>query len=55
MDLRPGIILTVTGILALVVTLMGRGQLPRRAGLITGTMLLVLGVLLLIYAIAFPK
>lgn len=55
MDMRPGIILTVTGILGLILTLIGRGNLPRRPGLIASTMLLVLGVLLLIYSIASPK
>ena len=58
MDMRlPGIILTVTGLLAIVVTLVRGANLgmSRRSGLITGTMLLVLGVLFLIYAIAFPK
>ncbi len=58
MDLRlPGIILTVTGILAIVVTLKRGANLgmSRRSGLNAGTVLLVLGVLLLIYAIAVPQ
>jgi hypothetical protein len=58
MNLRlPGIILTVTGILAIVITLT-RGPnlgLSRRTGLIAGIVLLVLGVLLLTYAIAVPQ
>jgi uncharacterized membrane protein HdeD (DUF308 family) len=58
MDLRlPGIILTVTGILAVVVSLT-RGPnlgMSRRTGVIAGIVLLVLGVLLLAYAIAVPK
>ncbi len=58
MDLRlPGIILTVTGILAIVITLT-RGPnlgLSRRTGFIAGIVLLVLGVLLLTYAIAVPQ
>lgn len=58
MGLRlPAIILTVTGILAIVVTLT-RGAnvgMSRRSGLLTGTILLVLGVLLLIYSIAVPQ
>ena len=58
MDLRlPGIILTVTGILAIVITLT-RGPnlgLSRRTGLIAGIVLLVLGVLLLTYEIAVPQ
>jgi hypothetical protein len=58
MDLRlPGIILTVTGILAIIITLT-RGPnlgLSRRTGLIAGIVLLVLGVLLLAYAIAVPQ
>ena len=57
MDLRlPGIILTVTGIVAIVVTLV-RGPnlgLSRRTGLVAGTVLLVAGVLLLAYWIASP-
>ena len=55
MELRPGIILTVTGIIALILTLMGAGNLPRRSGLITGSLLVVLGALLLIAALVFPK
>jgi hypothetical protein len=58
MDLRlPGIILTVTGILAIVITLT-RGPnlgMSRRTGLIAGIVLLVLGVPLLTYAIAVPQ
>lgn len=58
MDLRlPGIILTVTGILAIVVTLT-RGanfDISRRAGVIAGVVMLVLGVLLLSYATAVPQ
>jgi hypothetical protein len=53
----PGIILTVTGILAIVVTLT-RGPnlgMSRRTGLIAGVAVLVLGVLLLAYAIAVPQ
>jgi uncharacterized membrane protein len=58
MDVRlPGIILTVTGIVAIVVTLVRGANLgiSRRSGLIAGTMLLVVGVLLLTYAIAFTQ
>jgi hypothetical protein len=47
-----GIILTVTGVLAVVITLV-RGPnlgLSRRTGYITGGVLLVLGVALLIYS-----
>jgi hypothetical protein len=58
MDLRlPGIILTVTGILAIIITLT-RGPnlgMSRRSGLIAGIVLLVLGVPLLAYAIAVPQ
>ena len=58
MDLRlPGIILMVTGILAIVITLT-RGPnlgMSRRTGLIAGIVLLVLGVPLLTYAIAVPQ
>jgi hypothetical protein len=58
MDLRlPGIILTVTGILAIIITLT-RGPnlgMSRRTGLIAGIVLLVLGVPLLTYAIAVPQ
>ena len=58
MDLRlPGIILTVTGILAIIITLT-RGPnlgMSRRTGLIAGIVLLVLGGLLLTYAIAVPQ
>jgi hypothetical protein len=52
----PGIVLTVTGILAIVVSLT-RGPnlgISRRAGIITGIVLLVLGAGLLSYAIAVP-
>ena len=55
MDLRlPGIVLTVTGIIALVVTLTRGANLgiSRRAGVIAGIVMLVLGVLLLIYGSA---
>jgi hypothetical protein len=58
MDLRlPGIILTVTGIVAIVVTLVRGANLgiSRRSGLVAGTVLLVLGVLSLVYALAFPR
>jgi len=51
-ELRPGIILTVTGVLAVVVTLV-RGPnlgLSRRTGYVAGGVLLVLGVALLIYS-----
>ena len=52
MDLRlPGIVLTVTGAVAIVVTLT-RGPnlgLSRRTGLVTGVVLLVLGLALLVY------
>jgi thiamine transporter ThiT len=58
MDLRlPGIILTVTGILAIIITLT-RGPnlgMSRRTGLIAGIVLLLLGVALLTYAIAVPQ
>jgi thiamine transporter ThiT len=58
MDLRlPGIILTVTGILAIIITLT-RGPnlgMSRRTGLIAGIVLLVLGVPLLTYAVAVPQ
>ncbi len=58
MELRtPGIILTVTGIVAVVVTLT-RGPnlgLSRRMGLIAGTVLLVLGAALLLYALAIVR
>jgi uncharacterized membrane protein HdeD (DUF308 family) len=57
MDLRlPGVILTVTGILAIIITLT-RGPnlgLSRRSGLVAGIVLLVLGVLFLSYAAAVP-
>ncbi len=58
MDLRlPGIILTVTGVLAIIITLT-RGPnlgMSRRTGLIAGIVLLVLGVPFLTYAIAVPQ
>jgi len=58
MDLRlPGIILTVTGFVAIVVSLT-RGPnlgISRRTGVITGVVMLALGVLLLIYTIAIPQ
>jgi len=58
MDLRlPGIILAVTGILAIIITLT-RGPnlgMSRRTGLIAGTVLMVLGVALLTYATAVPQ
>jgi len=47
----PGIVLTVTGIIALIVSLT-RGPnlgLSRRTGVIIGAVLLVLGIVLLIY------
>ena len=55
MDLRlPGIILTVTGIIALVVTYVRGANLgiSKRAGLIAGAVMLAIGVLLLIYGTA---
>ena len=62
MDLRTGIILTVTGILALahyLLTTRGISNLPRhlppRAELIIAIVLIVLGVPLLIVAIARPR
>jgi len=58
MDLRlPGIVLTVTGFVAIVVSLT-RGPnlgISRRTGVITGIVMLVLGVALLIYTIAVPQ
>jgi len=58
MNLRlPGIVLTVTGFLAIVVSLT-RGPnlgISRRTGVITGIVMLVLGVALLIYTIAVPQ
>jgi hypothetical protein len=52
MDFRlPGIILTVTGILAIVISLT-RGpnlNISRRTGVIAGIVMLVLGVPLLVY------
>jgi hypothetical protein len=58
MGLRlPGIILAATGIIAIVVTLVRGANLgiSRRTGLIAGAVMLVIGVLLLIYAIAVPQ
>jgi uncharacterized membrane protein len=55
MDLRlPGIILTVTGIIAIVVTLTRGANLgiSRRTGVIAGIVMLALGVLLLVYGSA---
>lgn len=52
MDLTvPGIILTVMGLVALIVSLTKGPNLgiPRRTGVIIGAVLLVLGVVLLIY------
>jgi hypothetical protein len=58
MNLRlPGIVLTVTGLLAIVVSLT-RGPnlgISRRTGGITGIVMLALGVALLIYTIAVPQ
>jgi len=58
MDLRlPGIVLTVTGFVAIVVSLT-RGPnlgISRRTGVITGVVMLSLGVALLIYTIAVPQ
>jgi len=58
MDLRlPGIILMVTGIVALVVSLT-RGPnlgISRRAGVIAGIVLLALGVVLLVAAAVAPR
>jgi len=58
MDLRlPGIVLTVTGFVAIVVSLT-RGPnlgISRRTGVITGIVMLALGVALLIYTIAVPQ
>jgi hypothetical protein len=58
MNLRlPGIVLTVTGFLAIVVSLT-RGPnlgISRRTGVITGIVMLMLGVALLIYTIAVPQ
>ena len=51
MDLRPGTILTVTGIIALVVVLMPsrpNKTLSRRTGVIVAIALLVLGIPLLV-------
>ncbi len=53
MDPRlPGIILTVTGLIAIAVTTTRGANLgiSRRAGVIAGILMLVAGVLLLIYA-----
>ena len=58
MDLRlPGIILAVTGFVAIVVSLT-RGPnlgISRRAGIIIGIVLLALGAALLAYTIALPR
>jgi len=58
MNLRlPGIVLTVTGFLAIVVSIT-RGPnlgISRRTGVITGIVMLALGVWLLIYTIAVPQ
>jgi len=58
MDLRlPGIILAVTGFVAIVVSLT-RGPnlgISRRAGIIIGIVLLALGAALLAYTIALPQ
>ena len=58
MNLRlPGIVLTVTGFLAIVVSIT-RGPnlgISRRTGVITGIVMLALGVGLLIYTIAVPQ
>ena len=58
MNLRlPGIVLTVTGFLAIVISLT-RGPnlgISRRTGVITGIVMLALGVALLIYTIAVPQ
>ena len=58
MDLRlPGIVLIVAGLVAIVVPLT-RGPtlgISPRVGIITGTVLLTLGVALLIYGIAVPQ
>ena len=56
MDFRPGIILTVTGIVALAHYFLNLpGHLPRGAELIIAVALVVLGVPLLIVAIAHPR
>jgi hypothetical protein len=58
MDPRlPGIVLTITGSVAVVVSLT-RGPnlgISRRTGIITGIGLLALGVALLLYTIAVPR
>jgi len=58
MNLRlPGIVLTVTGFLAIVISIT-RGPnlgISRRTGVITGIVMLALGVGLLIYTIAVPQ
>ena len=58
MNLRlPGIVLTVTGFLAIVISIT-RGPnlgISRRTGVITGIVMLALGVALLIYTIAVPQ
>jgi hypothetical protein len=54
MDLRPGIILTVTGIIAMVVVLMPsrpNKTLSRRTGVIIAIVLLVVGIPLLVVGI----
>jgi hypothetical protein len=54
MDLRPGIILTVTGIIAMVVVLLPsrpNRTLSRRTGVIIGIVLLVVGIPLLVVGI----
>ena len=58
MNLRlPGIVLTVTGFVAIVASLT-RGPnlgISRRAGIITGVVMLALGVALLVYTVAVPQ
>lgn len=57
MDLRvPGIILTVTGIVALIVSLTKGPNLgiSRRTGVVMGAVLLVLGGVMLIYTATTP-
>jgi len=57
MNLRiPGLVLTVTGLVAIVVSAT-RGPnlgLSKRTGIVTGIVLLVLGLALLAYTIAVP-
>jgi len=58
MELRvPGIVLTVTGLLAIVISLTKGPNLgiSRRTGVITGVVLLVLGVALLISTAAVQQ